>query len=216
MLMELGIMMNEEGRKGQRKRDRNMSAALKCDHPDLIAEDTTATKNKNISELQEAWENNARASSKVKVNRGWSDYIINSRKEERLNNAKRKIDNAIMNKRIRSLKDYEVEDIAYYFTKALLKKQYERTNKIYANGKWSYNGTLKYGHNKINFFTDNDEVKHIVVAGGRHNVNFTIENPQIFTLRFLKFLGYKIYKDKRGSYRVNIVKKLGIKKHVIE
>lgn len=208
MLMELGIMMNEEGRKGQRKRDRNMSTALKCDHPDLIAEDTTATKNKNISELQEAWENNVKASSKVKVNKGWSNYIINSRKEERLNNAKRKIANAIMNKRIRSLKDYEVEDIAYYFTKALLKKQYERTNKIYTNGKWKYINTIKQGHNKINFLKDDEGTYHIVVSGGKHNVNFTIENVGRHVREYLKSLGVKVRKRRnRGGYDAYIPEK---------
>lgn len=140
-------------------------------------------------------------------NRGWSDSILNYRKEERLRKMKQKIDNALMNKRIKSLKDYEVEDLAYYFARGLLRKQYERTNKIYLNEKWNYVGTIKYGNNKMNFLKDNEGNRHIVVSGGKHNVNFNIENRAKFALSILKYLGLKARERKgRGGYDVYIGK----------
>lgn len=104
-------------------------------------------------------------------------------------------------RRVNNLKDHEIEDVAYHMVKEI-EKRVQRKKAPTGRGAWDWIKTLRFGHNKITILRDEVQSIHIVVSGGKHNVNFDLEDEHgknKFYRQFSEALGYKPHVHKRGG-----------------
>ena len=116
----------------------------------------------------------------------------------------------------RKLRHYEIEDVAYHMVKDVERLASREHRKVADAASWKWLKTFKFGGNRLSLFEDaeNDDMRHIVVSGGKHNVNLNFEDYhdyKRFILGLLEASGFRI--SKKGGYaRVYIPSKKLAKK----